>query len=328
MKPLRKIAFEEHFTAPGFAEYSKAFVQHIPPAQAADLAARLTDFDDARLREMDAAGIDYAILSQTGPGVQGEPDRATALRRARENNDFLAARIAGHPTRFGGFAHLAMHDPREAADELERTVRQFGFKGALVNGHTHGVYYDGAAYDPFWERLQALDVPLYLHPIDPYVVPQAYNGHPELVGAAWGWGVETATHALRLLFGGVFDRFPKLTVILGHMGEGLPFQRWRLDSRFAVYPHGVHLERAPSEYIGSNIVITTSGVCSGATLAGAVAEMGAQAVLFSVDYPYESTAVAAEFIEKAPVDEAARELICHGNAKRLFKLGQGPEASH
>jgi len=242
------------------------------------------------------------------------------LRRARENNDFLAARIAGHPTRFGGFAHLAMHDPREAADELERTVRQFGFKGALVNGHTHGVYYDGAAYDPFWERLQALDVPLYLHPIDPYVVPQAYSGHPELVGAAWGWGVETATHALRLLFGGVFDRFPKLTVILGHMGEGLPFQRWRLDSRFAVYPHGVHLERAPSEYIGSNILITTSGVCSPAALAGAIAEMGAEAVLFSGDYPYESTAVAAEVIENAPMDEATRALVCHGNAQRLFRL--------
>lgn len=317
---VRKIAFEEHFTAPGFAEYSKAFVQHINPDLAAYLGQRLTDFDDFRLKEMDAAGIDYAILSQTGPGVQGEQDAAAALRRARENNEFLAARIAAHPTRFGGFAHLAMTDPREAADELERAVREYGFKGALVNGHTHGTYYDAPAYDVFWERLQALDVPLYLHPVDPYVVPQAYSGHPELVGATWGWGVETASHALRLLFGGVFDRFPRLTIILGHMGEGLPFQRWRFDSRFAVYPHGLTLQRAPSEYIGSNIVITTSGVCSGATLAGAVAEMGAEAVMFSVDYPYESTSIAADFIEKAPIDEASRALVCHGNAQRLFKL--------
>jgi 2,3-dihydroxybenzoate decarboxylase len=213
-----------------------------------------------------------------------------------------------------------MHDPEAAAEELERAVRRLGFKGALVNGHTGGVYYEGPAYDVFWERLQALDVPLYLHPIDPWVAPQAYDGHPELVGATWGWGVETATHALRLLFGGVFDRFPGATVILGHMGEGLPFQRWRFDSRFAVYPHGVSIGRKPSEYIGSNIVITTSGVCSGATLAGAIGEMGAQAVMFSVDYPYESAELAARFIETAPIDDATRELVCSGNAKRLFKL--------
>ena len=320
MDRIRKIAFEEHYTAPGFAEYSKAFIKHIPAELAAHLASRLTDFDETRLREMDAAGIDYVILSQTGPGVQGEKDPALAQRRARENNDFLAAQVARHPDRFGGFAHLAMHDPKAAADELERAVRELGFKGALVNGHTLGTYYDAPAYDVFWERLQALDVPLYLHPVDPWVVPQAYDGHPELVGATWGWGVETATHALRLLFGGVFDRFPRVTVILGHMGEGLPFQRWRFDSRFSVYPHGVRIDRKPSEYIGSNIVITTSGVCSGATLAGAIGEMGAEAVLFSVDYPYESSEIAARFIETAPIDDATRALVCSGNAKRLFNL--------
>ena len=320
MNRIRKIAFEEHYTAPGFADYSRAFIQHIPAELARYLGSRLSDFDEVRLREMDEAGIDYVILSQTGPGVQGEADPAVAQRKAQENNDFLAAQVARHPTRYGAFDHLSMHDPLRAAKELERAVRQLGFKGALVNGHTLGIYYDDRAYDPFWETMQALDVPLYLHPIDPYQVPHAYGGHPELVGASWGWGVETATHALRLLFGGVFDRFPRLTVILGHMGEGLPFQRWRFDSRFAVYPHGVRLDRAPSEYIGSNIVITTSGVCSAATVAGAVAEMGAEAVMFSVDYPYESTAVAARFIEEAPLDERSRELVCHGNAKRLFKL--------
>lgn len=320
MSRIRKIAFEEHFTAVGFGDYSKSFVSQIDPEVAADLGRRLADFDEQRLQEMDAAGIDYVILSQTGPGVQAEKDVTVAIARARENNDFLAQQIARHPTRYGGFATLPMQDPKAAADELERAVKDLGFKGAMVNGHTNGVYYDGAEYDVFWERLQALDVPFYLHPFDSYGMPHAYTGHPEMTGATWGWGVETASHALRLLFGGVFDRFPGVKLVLGHMGEGLPFQRWRFDSRFAVYPCGVELKRKPSEYIGTNIVITTSGVCSSATLMGAIGEMGAEAVMFSVDYPYESSAVAADFIEQAPMDDATRALVCHGNAERLFKL--------
>ncbi|EHP43802.1 amidohydrolase [Cupriavidus basilensis OR16] len=320
MTRIRKIALEEHFMAPGFQAYSKGYLQHIDAAVMADLAKRLADFDDIRIGEMDRAGIDFTVLSQTGPGVQGETDRAAAIGRARENNDFLAAQVARHPTRFAGFAALPMHDPAVAADELERAVKQLGFKGSLVNGHTQGVYYDDPAYDAFWERMQELDVPMYLHPTDAFVAPHAYSGHPEISGAAWGWGVETASHALRLVFGGVFDRFPRLKLILGHMGEGLPFQRWRFDSRFAVYSHGIKLAKKPSEYIGSNIVITTSGVCSPAALNGAIAEMGAEAVLFSVDYPYESTAIAADFIEQAPMDEATRSLVCHGNAERILKL--------
>jgi len=317
---IRKIAFEEHFSAVGFGDYSKAFVNNIDPKIAADLNRRLTDFGELRLAEMDKAGIDYVILSQTGPGVQVEADTAVAIARAKENNDFLAGQVLANPKRFGGFATLPMQDPKAAADELERAVRELGFKGALVNGHTNGVYYDAPEYDVFWERMQALDVPLYLHPFDSYGPVHGYKGHPEIAGATWGWGVETATHALRLLFGGVFDRYPRLKLILGHMGEGLPFQRWRFDSRFAVYPFGVTLDRAPSEYIGSNIVITTSGVCSSAALMGAIGEMGAEAVMFSVDYPYESSAVAADFIEQAPMDDATRALVCHGNAERLFKL--------
>lgn len=320
MNQTRKIAFEEHFMAPGFERYSKAFLQFIAPATAADLGRRLVDIDVLRLQEMDRAGIALTILSQTGPGVQAEADRAVAVRSAAQNNDYLASRIARHPTRFAGFAALAMQEPEAAVRELERAVTQLGFKGALVNGHTQGAYYDDPAYDVVWERLQALDVPLYLHPIDFPRIPQTLEGHPEIQGAAWGWGVETASHALRLLFGGVFDRFPQLRLVLGHMGEGLPFQRWRLDSRFAAYPFGVQLRRRPSEYIGSNILITTSGVCSHAALAGAIAEMGAEAVMFSVDYPYESTEVAAAFIDSAPLDEATRALVCHGNAERLFKL--------
>jgi len=320
MTTVKKIALEEHFMTPGFQAYSKAFTQHIDPAVFAELGRRLADFDELRLAEMDRAGIDITVLSQTGPGVQGEPDAQIAVARAQQSNDFLAGQIARHPTRYAGFAALPMHDPELAGRELERAVRELGFKGSLVNGHTQGRYYDDPAYDAFWERMQSLDVPMYLHPTDAYVKPQVLAGHPELDGAAWGWGVETASHALRLLFGGVFDRFPRLKIILGHMGEGLPFQRWRFDSRFAVYSHGVKLARAPSEYIGSNIVITTSGVCSHGALAGAIAEMGPEAVMFSVDYPYESTEIAAKFIEDAPLDDATRALVCHGNAARLLKL--------
>jgi 2,3-dihydroxybenzoate decarboxylase len=320
MTRIRKIAFEEHFMADGFQKYSKSFLQHIDPAVLAHLSSRLSDFDEFRLQEMDAGGIDRVILSQSGPGVQAEEDPALAISEARRNNDFLAGKVARHPTRYSGFASLPMHDPASAAAELERAVQQLGFKGSLVNGHTLGRYYDDPAYDTFWEAMQELDVPMYLHPTDPVIMPPSYAGHPEIAAAAWGWGVETATHALRLLFGGVFDRYPRLKIILGHMGEGLPYQRWRFDSRFSVYSHGIHLQRKPSEYIGTNIVITTSGVCSPGALAGAIEEMGAEAVMFSVDYPYESTALAADFIEQAPMDEATRALVCHGNAERLFKF--------
>jgi 2,3-dihydroxybenzoate decarboxylase len=319
---IRKIALEEHFMAPGFETYSKVFTKHMDAKAQSYLASRLGDFDDMRLAEMDKAGIDFVVLSQTGPSVQGEIHPETAARRAIENNDFLAQQVARNPKRFGGFASLAMHSPKTAADELTRAVETLGFKGALVNGHTNGVYYDDPSYDEFWERMQALDVPLYLHPTDPFVIPRAYDGHPELVGAVWGWGVETGTHALRLLFGGVFDRFPRLKIILGHMGEGLPMMRWRFDSRFAVYSHGITLQQAPSAYFGRNIVITTSGVCSPAALTGAIAEMGTDAVMFSVDYPYESTAIAADFIESSPMADDVRELVCSGNAQRLLKLDQ------
>lgn len=320
MARVKKIALEEHFMTPGFQAYSKAFTQHIDPEVFADIGRRLADFDEYRLAEMDSAGIDMVVLSQTGPGVQGEVDPELAIARARESNDFLAQQIARHPTRFAGFAALPMQDPEQAANELERAVRELGFKGSLINGHTHGRYYDDPAYDAFWERMQELDVPLYLHPADAVVQPAVFAGHPEMSGAVWGWGVETASHALRLLFSGVFDRFPRLKLILGHMGEGLPFLRWRFDSRFAVYSHGVQLVRAPSDYLGSNILITTSGVCSPGALAGAIAEMGPEAVMFSVDYPYESTEVAAKFIEEAPLDDATRALVCHGNAQRILKL--------
>jgi 2,3-dihydroxybenzoate decarboxylase len=317
---IRKIALEEHFMAPGFQNYSKAFTQLMGDAAQAELSAKLDDFHEIRIADMDRAGIDISVLSPTGPSVQGETDAAQAASRAIKANDYLAGQIARNPKRLAGFASLAMHDPKVAARELERTVKTLGFKGALVNGHTHGTYYDLPAYDAFWEAMQDLDVPFYLHPIDHFQVPLAYADRPELTGAVWGWGVETASHALRLLFSGVFDRFPRLKIILGHMGEGLPMLLWRFDSRFAVYSQGVTLQLRPSEYFGRNIIITTSGVCSHAALACSLAEMGEQAVMFSVDYPYESSTIAADFIETAPLSDAVRQLVCSGNAARLLKI--------
>ncbi len=322
---IPKIALEEHFSAPRFDEYSAKYTRALPADFVAKLDAKLTDFDDQRLQEMDAGNIEYVVLSQTMPGVQAETDRDIAVRRARENNEFLVERVARHPQRFGAFAHVAMQDPAAAATELERTVVEYGFKGAMINGHTLGRYYEAAEFDVFWERAQALGVPIYLHPNAFSQPPALLEGMPVLQGAAWGWGVETAGHALRLLFGGVFDRFPRLNLILGHMGEALPFQRWRIDSRFSAYPSGIKLARKPSEYIGSNILITTSGVCSAPALLGAVGELGAEAVLFSVDYPYESTAEACTFIEEAPLTDSVRAMVCHGNARRLFKMGSTEE---
>lgn len=320
MNRIPKITLEEHFISAGFEKYVAPLFNLMPREIVGDLSRRLEDFDELRLQEMDRAGIVMSVLSLTGPGLQAEAPGLAAVDLARRTNDFLAEQISRHPDRFAGFATLPMHDPVAAADELERTVRKYKFCGALVNGHTRGIYYDYPAYDVFWERLQALDVPFYLHPSDLSGLPQAMVGHPELQGAVWGWGVETATHCLRLLFGGVFDRFPGVKIILGHMGEGLPFLRWRYDSRFSVYSHGIKLALKPSEYFGRNIVITTAGVCSHGALVGAIGEMGPEGVMFSVDYPYESTSLAADFIEKAPIDESVRALVCDGNARRLLKL--------
>lgn len=314
-----KITLEEHFMAPGFEKHSDAFLKLLSPDQAKRLRGRLGDFDAERLELMDKGGITRTVLSLTGPGPQGEDPR-TAVEAAQRANDFLANKISARPDRLSGFAALPMHDPEAAAAELRRAVTQLGFVGCLVNGHSHGVYYDDPAYDAFWQEIERLGVPFYLHPIDAHATPYVLQGRPVLHRATWGWGVETGSHALRLLFGGVFDRFPKLKVILGHMGEALPFLRWRFDSRFEAYTMGVELQLKPSEYFTRNILITTSAVCSHASLMGALGEMGPEGVMFSIDYPYEDTETAVQFIETAPVDEATRRQICHDTAARLLGM--------
>lgn len=320
---MKKIALEEHFTTPDLSGYAHGPGSSMNRQGFGQFEQRLLDFGKMRMEAMDKADIDLAVLSVTSPGVQAEPDARLAIRRAQEANDGLARVVSEHPSRYAGFAHLPLQDAQAAADELARCVLQLGFKGAMINGHTNGRYLDEAMYDPFWERVQDLAVPIYLHPRDPYDRPHAYQGHPELLGATWSWTVETASHALRLVFGGVFDRFPKLTLILGHMGETLPYLLWRLDSRSRIQARlsGEKVsERLPSEIIRKNIVVTTTGVCAHPALICALSALGEDSVLFSVDYPYEDCSVSAAFIESAPISEAVRAKVCHGNAQRLLRL--------
>ncbi len=319
-KKIKKIALEEHFSTPELARYNPGITEIMEPENYKFYGQRLMEFDK-RLETMDQNGIDMAILSVTAPGVQVEPDAAVATRQARAVNDFLAGVIQKHPTRFGGFAHLALQDPKGAADELERAVTQLGMKGALINGQTNGAYLDEEKFWPMWERAEALGVPIYLHPANATRVSPANEGYPEMAGPAWAWGPETAGHALRLIYGGVFDRFPKTTVILGHMGEALPFMFWRLDSRYAVVRHSKPLTKMPSQYIRENIMITTAGSCSLPPLLCSMLEIGADRIMFSVDYPFEKTEEAVAFIDGAPISQADKEKICYLNVERLLKLG-------
>jgi 2,3-dihydroxybenzoate decarboxylase len=317
---LKKIALEEHCMTPGMEGYWLPSVATLPEEGRRRLATALQDFHDARIALMDSAGVDRAILSLAGPGVQREPDARVAADRARRSNDQLAAQVQRLPRRLAGFAHLAMHDALGAADELERCVKQLGFKGALINGQTDGVYLDNRCYDVFWERAQALDVPIYLHPADPHATYGTIADYPELLRATWGWTIETASHALRLVCGGVFDRFPRAKLILGHMGETLPFLLWRLDSRYQLYRRERPLEHLPSYYLKRNVWFTTSGQCSAEALQCTIAAVGAERVMFSIDYPFESTDIAARFIESCPLGDEVRQRVAYGNASALFGL--------
>lgn len=317
---MRKIALEEHFTTPGLAgKYVARPTQS--DALFADVERRLADFDELRLEMMDRTGIELMVLSVTTPGVQGVRDTQEAIRLARDANDFLAREVQKRPDRYAGFAHLAMQDAEAAATELERAVRELGFRGALINGQTNGHYLDEDRYIPFWERVQELDVPVYLHPGSMADHPAMFAHRPELGGPIWAWTAETAAHALRLVFGGTLTRFPRVKIILGHMGETLPFLLWRLDSR-REFDLGEKLapDDLPSAIIKRNITVTTSGVCDPGALIATLQALGDDNVMFSVDYPYEDPQVASDFIESAPISEDVRAKICHGNAERLLRL--------
>lgn len=273
---------------------------------------------------MDEAGIDVQVLSLTVPGLQVDIEPELACSNARFVNEYTAQVVAKNPDRFQGFAVLPLQDPAAAAAELERAVHELGLCGALVNDCIYGPggrYLDAPEYDEVWSALESLQVPIYLHPGAPPADRwQVLQGRPELYGATWSWAAEVSGHALRLVFGGVFDRHPRAMLILGHMGEFLPFQRSRLDSRYHTLNPPEKIKRPPSAYLGTNVVFTNSGVFSPATLLGAVLEVGADAVMFSVDYPYESSYEAVAGFERTTLPDVDREKVAHGNAERLLRI--------
>lgn len=316
---MKKIALEEHFLAPAFEPYWLKTVEDVAPDRYKQVLARLYDLGEQRLAAMDETGIEVAVLSIAGPGVQIEPDAAKATKIAREGNDFLASEIQKRPDCYRGLAHLAVQDPKAAADELERCVRDLKFCGAMINGHTNGVYLDDPSVYPLWERAEALGAILYLHPADPITPMPALDGYRGLKRATWEWTVETGTHALRIVFSGLFDRFPRAKLALGHLGETLPYQLWRFDSRAKLY--GVKLNKNPSDYIRENIVVTTSGMFSYEPIDCAIKALGRHNVMFSADYPFESPAEAGEFMEKLPLDKGVLEDLAYNNAHRLLGIG-------
>jgi uncharacterized protein len=320
---MRVIALEEHFWTPATAEAIGA-LRNPDAGPDSPLGRDLADLGERRLAAMDAAGIDLQVISHTTPGVQ-HLDAASAIPLAREANDVLAAAVREHPGRFAGFATLPTSDPVAAADELSRAVQQLGFLGAMVNGHTVGRFLDDPAFAPLLERFERLDVPLYLHPNEP--VPAVRSAYYEgfaptvswfLSAAAWGWHAETALHVLRMVVGGVFDRHPRLRVIVGHMGEMLPFMLQRIDDNLP--PHVTGLDRLPSQYVLDHVVITTSGLFSLPPLRCALDVFGLERVLFSVDWPYAPNEEGRRLLDEAPLDANELERFAHGNAERVLGL--------
>jgi len=311
------IALEEHYYD---AEVAATFDG--PEGRAPEARRRLFDLGELRLAEMDAAGIDVQVLSHGAPSVQ-RLDAETSVWMARGANDRLAEAIALHPDRFAGFAALPTPDPEAAAAELDRAVTTLGFKGAMVHGLTNGVFLDDRRFWPIFERAQALDVPLYLHPAvpDPAVVEAYYQDYlqefPSLLTAAWGFTVETATQAIRMVLSGAFEAFPRLKIILGHMGEGLPFLLWRLDhalSRPGNRPISFR------EQFSQHVWITTSGNFSTPALLCSMLELGVDRIMFSVDWPFVQNPPGTAWLEALQISAEDKAKIAGGNAKRLLKL--------
>ncbi|MCS5479203.1 amidohydrolase family protein [Corynebacterium sp. YIM 101645] len=327
-----KIGLEEHFAIPDTLMDSAGFV---PEHRWGELKRRLLDVDQGRIDEMDQNGLETMILSLNAPAVQAIPNREEAISISRKANDFLAERVAAFPDRFKGFAALPLQDPQAAAEELHRCVNELGFVGALVNGFSQDeqtgdgnvpLYYDLPQYRDFWAEVEKLDVPFYLHPRNP--LPQdarIYDGHPWLLGPTWGFAQETAVHSLRLMASGLFDQFPDLQIVLGHLGEGIPAMLWRMDNRNAWveaepnYP----AEKSFHHYFTNNFHITTSGNFRTQTLQDALLEIGSDRILFSTDWPFENVNHAANWFDSAAISEADRQKIGRDNAAKLFKLEAG-----
>lgn len=321
-----KIGLEEHFAIPETLQDSAGF---LADESWTELSARLIDIQERRLREMDNNGMEMMILSLNAPAIQAIPNRAKAIEMAKRANDFLAEQVALRPNRFQGFAALPMQDPDAATQELERCMKDYGFRGALVNGFSqidtpeNVVYYDAPQYEDFWAKAEQLDAPFYLHPRNPIQSwAQIYNGHPWLMGPTWAFAQETAVHALRLMASGLFDRHPGLKIVLGHLGEGLPFNMWRVDNRngWVKAPKSYPAKKPLAEYFQQNFWLTTSGNFRTQTLIDAMMEIGADRILFSTDWPFENVDHACTWFDATSISEADRLKIGRTNAVDLFKL--------
>jgi predicted TIM-barrel fold metal-dependent hydrolase len=326
-RPMRTIAIEEHFLADGFraAVMARAPGQGMGanPAITDERQVRLVDLGALRLKEMDEAGIDLQVISHAVTGIQFAGNEE--VRLARQANDQLAAAVTAHPDRFAGFAILPMSEPEAAVTELERAVCSLGFKGAFVNGTINGRFLDDPAFLPLLEKTVALDVPVYIHPAPPPAVVRDayYNGFDPAVNfalatAGWGWHSEVGIHALRLILAGVFDRLPGLQIMIGHMGEMLPFMLDRINNTLT--PVAKHLQRPVPEYFLRNFHITTSGYFSEPPLLLALQTVGADRIIFAVDYPYSSNRQGRAFLDRASISPADKEKISHMNVERLLKL--------
>ena len=317
------IALEEHMAIEETLGDSKQFM----PAVWDQVRSSLLDINSKRLALMDKHGIEMMILSLNSPAIQSIPNAKRAAEVARRANDALAEEVRKRPDRFAAFCALPLQDPELAIQELTRCMKELGFKGANVNGFsqvTEGdsvVYLDLPQYLPFWAAVENLDAPFYLHPRDPLPSrSQHYEGHPWFLGPTWAFAVETAIHALRLMGSGLFDKHPRLKIILGHLGEGLPYNMWRLDHRLSINSRGIPAKRPMSEYFRTNFYLTTSGNLRTQSLLDAILEVGADHLMFATDYPFEDVGLAAEWLSTTSISDNDRLKIARLNAIELFKL--------
>ena len=320
---MRVIALEEHF-------FPEEVVYHgqIIPERSGMNYGRASEFGDARLADMDAAGVDVQVLQcQTWFPHDMADDAAESLRLAQLCNGVAKEMVDGNPDRFAAWATLPTSHPELAADELERAVTTLGARGAVLPGHVNGRFLDDQFYWPIFAKAESLGVPIYMHPRNPpqAVIDAYYSGFsPEvnvaLASGAWGWHCETGLHALRLIVSGLFDRYPELQIVIGHLGENVPYSldraAWMLDGLAG------KLERGVAEYFRQNFYLTTSGYFSDAPLVCAISVVGADRIMFAVDYPFADSATAVSWLANAPISDGDREKIAHGNAERLLRLAE------
>jgi 5-carboxyvanillate decarboxylase len=314
---------EDGYDDPGFRSLWGFYAGASPRATA--LAARIQDLGDARLRDMDETGIAMQILSLTAPGVQVF-DAPEAMALARSFNDQLADAIAKHPDRFAGLAAIAPQDPAGAAKELERGVRQLGLKGAIINSHTRGEYLDDPKFWAIFEAAEHLNVPVYIHPTTP---PKSMIGpfiERGLDGAIFGFAVETGSHLLRVIVSGVFDRFPKLRIVVGHLGEGIPYWLFRIDFMHSAmvaanrYASVQKLQKQPSDYVRENVYVTTSGMAWAPPILYAQSVLGVDRVLYAMDYPYQFVPDEVKVTDNLPISDADKKKLYQTNAEEVFSL--------